>query len=558
MQDVLTRWAELLTQGEPDPSSFEPESEQDLLLVRTAFHTQPILRLLPDTFAKFYKCLELSKQWWVLAHDVYPDLPFQRHPPGDPGADLDQTHSPSEDSSDVDQDKANLPSQVVLQTKEAIREINSEIEAVHEELEALSKREEKFSILVETYDKVGQDIDTRNLERQQLYALRDRLMQSGQKDASNREELQQTEAGIRQLDGMIKLLEFQHSLLLQDYLIHMEIRPSIIRFQGEAALKLKDAQLQLEQQAVNLEKLEQEISAAPPQDDAMSKDTENQYVAKDSPVALTSLSGEAEDDKKDKDAVHEKQIQKTVRKNSHQEINKANISQRYNSKRQVAFVQNDLKGDASLSNKKAPPTPGKLSEKNQGRVSESEHPPTKSIVKEKGDNFALPRAKRNSLPSVNDQQKRTQQVDRRKSHDVSIPTLNKTAVRETGQVKRDSSLQLHTSEKPDNSKKKLPDERNIVAGGNNRLNPLVKSISSKDVLKKPQVVAADIKSSRTRSSSDPPVIPSDTLTRINKKLSPSKAWEKTPTSSETTHALRNRAPRPRPAPALQNNNNYVK
>ncbi|GFS15460.1 hypothetical protein ElyMa_003187900 [Elysia marginata] len=517
-------------------------------------------RLLPDTFAKFYKCLELSKQWWVLAHDVYPDLPFQRHPPEQPADPSDYGQSLSEDSRDWDQENADRSSQVVMQTKEAIREINNEIEAVHEELEALSKREEKFTILVETYDKVGQDIETRSRERQQLYALRDRLAQSGQKDASNREELQQAEAEIRQLDGMIKLLEFQHSLLLQDYLIHMEIRPSIIRFQGEAALKLKDAQMQLEQQALNLDKLEQELSAAaaaPTVDDTTSKVNNNREGTKTSSETSTRLLSDVQDSRKENNAGVEEQNQHTastnVRKLS-QDINKNNVLKISNSKRQVAFVNDESnQGIANSFDKKANVKSSKSNEKSPAVIKETEPLTKKLIDKRKADNVAQTRTKRNSLPGMVGPQKSTPQVERRKSHDVSNAAVDKSDLKELRQVRKDTITKT-----PQTIRQQSKDDRNDVAAGHKRQNPLVKSKSSKDVIHKTQNVAVDTKSQRNRSSSDPPVFSSDSVPKTTKKLSPPKAWDKTPASSDAASAHRLRAPRPKPSPAIQSNNNYVK
>ena len=473
MQDVLTRWAELLTQGEPDPTNFEPESEQDLLLVRTAFHTQPILRLLPDTFAKFYKCLELSKQWWVLAHDVYPDLPFQRHPLEEPEKSLVNGKSPSVESENLDQEEADLTDQVVLQTKEAIREINDEIEAVQEELEALSKREEKFSILVETYEKVGRDIETRSRERQRLYALKDRLEQSGQKNAINKEELLRAEAEIKQLDGMLKLLEFQHSLLLQDYLIHMEIRPSIIRFQGEAALRLKHAQVQLEEQALNLEKLEHGVSSPPPSDDIKTKENREEDISKHSSLSHTTLSGEEEDDEEQKMPRREKNmiVRSKDRKSSTPEIDKNHILQRSNNKRQVAFVHTELnKGDAVFSNKKPPLTQVRLNEKSQAVTIDSVQPPAKPADRRIADNGAVSRTKRNSLPDRSGPQTIAQHTDRRGSHDISNTASEKTDSKLSRPMRKDSTGKLNLPKISEPKKKYSIDEQEKTPAGDKRVN----------------------------------------------------------------------------------------
>ncbi|GFO07082.1 hypothetical protein PoB_003358700 [Plakobranchus ocellatus] len=655
MQDVLARWADLLTQGEPDSTSFEPESEQDLLLVRTSSRTQPILRLLPDTFAKFYKCLELCKQWWVLAHEVYPHLPFQRRPPEEAEVSLELS---SVGSHDWAEEKATLTDQVVLDTKEAIREINSEIEAVQEELEALSRREEKFAILTETYDKVGQDIEARTRERQQMLTHRDRLAQSGNQNAQLREDLAATEAGIRQLDGMLKLLDFQHSLLLQDYLIHLEIRPSIIRFQGEATLRLKEAQIQLEKQALNLEKLEQEMSAElQPTEDEANSDISGDSVGSGSRFSKLS---DTEDDRESKSLKKEKKNQPSSLKQNYKQQNDLSLtgkndqlSTKDSYKRKVAFEQSDkiismyplknvqqntpkidgklratatndkleaanplsrpnaksqpanhakkrignlqLANYATMRNEKPRPTnqttaesekpqiankistaSEKLQPVNQPTTASEKLRPTNHTIKTTEKQRAVVNqsttaqkpvdegkphttsgalSKRNSVPAFTGLHRHEQKAQRRKSQDDVVHVVEKPETKISRSIRKDSTGHPSPQKNFGSSEKPALDKTNKLAADKKRSNPLVKSLSSKEVLSRQEKILEDSESPRIRSISDPHAVPKDALAGLKRKSSMPKAGADTSSkglpSAELEHAQKNKVTRPKPVQTLK-------
>ena len=259
MNDILSRWASLLTNDEPRLEHFDPESEQDLLLLqsRDVDSVSPVLRLLPDIFAKYYKCLELVKQWWVLAHQIYPDLPFQRRPPdsddegNDKNGDVDDLMTSLQDSGDGQSVASELsPDKDIRDMKNAIRDSMSVLKALEEELEALERREEKFEILKDTFEKVTDDIEMQTKAKQELVELRDDLTQNGLADDAD-----EVEVRISRQDDTLKLLDFQHALLGQDYLVHMEVRPSIIRFHGDVVARVHDARRVMDEQLEALEQL---------------------------------------------------------------------------------------------------------------------------------------------------------------------------------------------------------------------------------------------------------------------------------------------------------------
>lgn len=252
MRDLLDRWADILTDDEPDLSSFEYESEQDLHRLHASSALEPILRLVPDLFAKFYKCMELTKQWWALARDTYPDTLFKRRRPSE----TDDSRI-SSSSCEVDTNTSGISEQNEMKTNQEIKKtevmiIDNQkiISSLHEEIEALEKREEKFEILKETFDKVSIEMEEKKRQQKRLIIEREQLNADENKDS-----VANIGANLHFLEGHIRLLEFQHSLLLEDFMIQLEIRPSIIRFQDDARMHLEMAQKTQEKHMTHIQKI---------------------------------------------------------------------------------------------------------------------------------------------------------------------------------------------------------------------------------------------------------------------------------------------------------------
>jgi hypothetical protein len=169
MQEILKRWERIVSgEGIIDPQYLDAESQQDLMRLADTGSFEPVLRLMPDMFAKFYKCLELVKQWWVLAHEIYPELPIYRPPtpkassthlsPRDAkereeGTDGDQTP-------DVEHADAEAVSELVPVTQR-LHQIEADIAlkedlllTLGDEMQVLGERERHFESLVEAYEKV--------------------------------------------------------------------------------------------------------------------------------------------------------------------------------------------------------------------------------------------------------------------------------------------------------------------------------------------------------------------------------------------------------------------
>ncbi|XP_041366959.1 uncharacterized protein LOC121381681 [Gigantopelta aegis] len=75
LEDVSNRWSRLLQDDDLDMNDFDLESHHEIVHLTGYSKFEPIFRLFPDIFAKCYKCIELSKQWWDILHEIYKDVP---------------------------------------------------------------------------------------------------------------------------------------------------------------------------------------------------------------------------------------------------------------------------------------------------------------------------------------------------------------------------------------------------------------------------------------------------------------------------------------------------
>nr|KAG5685491.1 hypothetical protein BaRGS_034187 [Batillaria attramentaria] len=309
MKEIMSRWDHLQTEDEIHLDDLDPESQQDLLMLHGTASFEQVLRLLPDIFAKYYKCLELAKQWWVLAHEIYPELPMGRQPTPDiispqdsEGGSEGRSESRSEDAvtdsrqSPVNQmSEHNAPSTEELEAVlEEIQKKEELLQSLQDELDMLDERERHFESLVETYENVTAQLENKIREKKELATARERQTQLGvgesfqEGGADNRssgrhrresaDSSQSLDAQIEKSEREIQLLQFQQALLLQDYMIQLEVRPSLIRFTEDLKLRIQDAHQGLTEHKTEksrLENLAQNADASEKREDDAKTDMQN-------------------------------------------------------------------------------------------------------------------------------------------------------------------------------------------------------------------------------------------------------------------------------------------
>ena len=322
LQQILGRWDRLTADGDIHTDDLDAESQQDLLLLSGTAAFEPVLRLLPDIFAKYYKCLELAKQWWVLAHEIYPELPINR-PPTPPATRTSSRESgngtaASEAGSDPAQSAVNEAPEGKVPFSEQLHKVEEGIEvkeklmqSLVEELKLLEERERHFQSLVEAYGNVTAQLEEKTKERKELVTVREKETfppnnqllqavkpeeQTAPAERKTYDSAQELNEQVHRTEREIQLLQFQQSLLLQDYMLQLEIRPSLIRFADDLRLRTQEAQQSLTEQKMEKVKLEtllreesntahSETGARTPQQDVNGEDRNSAETQPQAPSA---------------------------------------------------------------------------------------------------------------------------------------------------------------------------------------------------------------------------------------------------------------------------------
>ncbi|KAL8615567.1 hypothetical protein ACOMHN_016144 [Nucella lapillus] len=261
MQQILARWDRLMTEGEIRQEDLDAESQQDLQMLSGTAAFEPVLRLMPDIFAKFYKCLELLKQWWVLAHEIYPELPINRPPTPSSEEDTPEGRVSRVESdlklsalkgTPLDQsytDQAPVSEQL-QKIEDNIQRKENTLQSLNDELKLLEERERYFESLAEAYEKVTAELEEQTRQRKELVIVREKEtfppqnqmmdagateMTSASKPHANAEDLNER---VARAESEMQMLQFQQSLLKQDYMVQLEVRPSLIRFADDLRIKV--------------------------------------------------------------------------------------------------------------------------------------------------------------------------------------------------------------------------------------------------------------------------------------------------------------------------------
>ena len=75
LKTILDKWDGLLKHDVLDLNHFDPDSYHELMQFKGYTQFEAVLRLVPDLFAKCYKCIDLAKTWLQLSNLVLGDLP---------------------------------------------------------------------------------------------------------------------------------------------------------------------------------------------------------------------------------------------------------------------------------------------------------------------------------------------------------------------------------------------------------------------------------------------------------------------------------------------------
>ncbi|KAL4222456.1 hypothetical protein ACF0H5_018496 [Mactra antiquata] len=286
LNSILNKWDGLLSEEVLELNDFDPDSYHELMQFNNYSQFESLLRLVPDIFAKCYKCIDLAKTWLTLSNIVIKD-----EPEIEPKQSITPIPEIKIDTPEATEEELNTP-EARKEFLEQLKEIQEQIESVNrsieddeqqlckynEEMDTLVGRDERFSTVYSQADKIDSLITVAAGEYQKAKTEQIALaskMKSCRKDTPTYTELkshlQRLDTEVAQNHWKVKRLEFERAVVREDLLVEAEVRPSFIRFIGDTKEKMDDLKRFLQTKKDEKLKLEKQLALMKTNTDRMRK-----------------------------------------------------------------------------------------------------------------------------------------------------------------------------------------------------------------------------------------------------------------------------------------------
>ena len=267
LQDILQKWNGLLSEEPLDLDDFDPDSYHELMQFANYSQFEPILRLVPDIFAKCYKCIDLAKVWLRESNIVLKDIPL--------------TNTLTITGDDTKQDDKIEEQNTPREFMKAYRDIKSQLsdietsienderklEQYKREMSQLTNRDDRFSRLSSEFVKMDSLItlaagDYQKSKTEQ-YGVATKL-RGCPRDSYDyielKEKLRKIDKEVSENHWKMKLLEFEKAMVEEDYVVESGVRPSFIRFLGDTKDKMQDLQEDVQSKKEDKLKLNKQLA----------------------------------------------------------------------------------------------------------------------------------------------------------------------------------------------------------------------------------------------------------------------------------------------------------
>ena len=268
LEDILTKWQGLLTEDTLELNDFDPDSYHELMQFSHYSQFESLLRLIPDMFAKCYKCIDLSKRWLEDSGAFPQDDPLTSTPIPDflsePG-DQDPAILEQNEKECLKQIK-DLQRHIEIMNK-TIEDSETKLEQYNEEMNILAGRDERFETVTSEFNKIDAlitmaagDYQKSKTEQYAVASKLRRCRKGSESYADLKSHLQRLDTKVSQNHWKMKLLEFEKAKVQDDYLVEIEVRPSFIRFVGDTKDKIQDLENLLRIKKEEKLKLEKQLA----------------------------------------------------------------------------------------------------------------------------------------------------------------------------------------------------------------------------------------------------------------------------------------------------------
>ena len=280
LKDVLNKWEKLVGDAPLEEKDFDPDSQYELAQYGNCSNYDLVLRLVPDIFTKCYRAVEFARDWLKLAEKVYRGrLPLRTI------YSKDETLK-KEKTIDISREET-VPTpisheEVAKKYQQEINDLESKMQEVaivlkrHEtelvkltaEMNKLQKIDERVERLTTDFEQMDSQIE--NAQKMYSKCLYEREQAVGSiGDTASGTHLQlerikkarELEIDLGRRHSEISMLEYRKSMIQEDYLLELELRPNFVYFMGDVESKMLDIKLNMDSRESEKAALEQQLVA---------------------------------------------------------------------------------------------------------------------------------------------------------------------------------------------------------------------------------------------------------------------------------------------------------
>ncbi|XP_060064504.1 uncharacterized protein LOC132544866 [Ylistrum balloti] len=285
LEETMTKWTGLLDEGDQKLDYFDQDSHHEVVHYLHCAPFELVFRVVPDVFIKCYRALDLAREWIKIAEKIYKGrLPLRRKLPRTPddetvepvkeGEKKEDDHTTEEEERQSVEATTKIYANHMEKIKTRIANV-SELLKCHEndmtelaqEMKVLKAREDRVDKLNANFERADSKLQTAQKEFSKYLNERQKTIDEiadippgslQHSELSKRAEKLDRELTKRQIE--LGLLEYQKSVLQEDFLLELELRPNFIHFVGDVQGKITDIKTDVHKKKNEKENLEKQLT----------------------------------------------------------------------------------------------------------------------------------------------------------------------------------------------------------------------------------------------------------------------------------------------------------
>ncbi|XP_033762747.1 uncharacterized protein LOC117344196 [Pecten maximus] len=283
VEETMSKWSGLLEEEDQKLEYFDQDSHHEVVHYLHCAPFELVFRVVPDVFIKCYRALDLSREWIKIAERIYKGrLPLRRKVTQDEEPvetvqeeeqknDVQETEEAERKSMEATVETYNNHMQKIKarigNVTEVLQSHESQMTELTKEMQTLKTREDRVDKLNANFERADSKLQTAQKEFSKYLNERQKTIDEiadippgslQHSELSKRAESLDKELTKRQIE--LGLLEYQKSVVQEDFLLELELRPNFIHFVGDVQGKITDIKTDAHKKKNEKKKLEKQLS----------------------------------------------------------------------------------------------------------------------------------------------------------------------------------------------------------------------------------------------------------------------------------------------------------